>query len=215
MANIDEAKDKLEGILSKREYQIYYEDNRNFLEIWWDKAKGWFMEQLAKLFQNFEPSSGLADIMMIGIIVIVIVLVGLGIFLAVRSNRRKRKFRDHQPLSSRSEMNWSFNNHLSAADEQESQQNYRSATRHMFLALLLYFHENGWLEAKSWKTNWEYYAELKKLNQQRADQFYNLALLFDEVVYGEHIMGQDEYLLYKEAAMTWLNQDESAEPSDG
>ena len=215
MANIDETREKLEGILSKREYQVYYEDNRNFLEIGWDKAKNWFMELLSKLFSSYEPSSGMVEIIMIGIIAIVIILVGLGVFLVVRSNRRKRKFRDRLPLTSRNEMSWSCHNHLSAADEQEKQQNYQFATRHMFLALLLYFHEKSWLEARSWKTNWEYYAELKKVNQQSADQFYNLALLFDEVVYGERVMQKDEYIKYREAVMTWLNQDDLREPSEG
>lgn len=215
MANIDETKEKLQDILSERAYQIYYEDNRNFLQVWWDKAKNWVTEQLEKLFNSYEPSSGMVEVVMVGVILLVVILVGLGIFLAVRRTRRKRKFHDRQPLTSTNEMSWSFHHHLSAANEQEKQQNYQKATRHMFLALLLYFHEKGWLQARSWKTNWEYYAELKNVNQQSADQFYHLALLFDEVVYGERVMQKDEYIKYREAAMNWLEQDDIQKPSEG
>jgi hypothetical protein len=215
MANMDRTREKLEDILSKKEYQVYHEDHRNVLEIWWDKAKSWIMDQLSKLFSNYEPSNGLADVIMVGVIVIVVLLVVLGVWLAIRSNRRKRHFRDRQPLTSRNEISWSFHKHLSAADEAEMQQHYGMATRHMFLAVLLYFHEIGWLEARSWKTNWEYYAELNKINKQSAEQFYNLALLFDEVVYGERVMQKDEYNKYREATMVWLNEFEITKPPEG
>src|SRR5699024_4298162 len=102
-------------------------------------------------------------------------------------------FRNHRPLKYISENEWSSHNHLSEAEKQASAGNYSVAVRHMFLALLLYFHENDMVEAKSWKTNWDYCDELRKVNQPLAEQFYHLALLFDEVFYGERVMTRDEY----------------------
>ena len=67
----------------------------------------------------------------------------------------------------------------------------------MFLALLLYFHEKEWLEARIWKTNWEYYEEIRKVNQEWADQFYHLALLFDEATYGERKVDKEEYIRFE------------------
>lgn len=215
MENVDEAREKLKHILAKDEYQIYHEDNRNILQIWWDNAKDWLMEQLSKLSINFQPSSGMASVILIGIIIVVIALIGLVIFFVVRNSRRKQALHDYQPLTSTNEMNWTFHHHLTKAQEEEKKQNYATAARHMFLALLLYFHDKGWLEARVWKTNWEYYAELRKVNQQSADHFYNLALLFDEVVYGERVMQKDEYISYRDEAMTWLNKDAAENTSEG
>lgn len=205
VSNTQQAKKQLHDILSQKEYQIYHQDNRNFLEVWWDHAKHWIAEQISKWFASFEPSSGLAAGILITIGVIVLALLALIVFLVIRAVKRRRTFHDHQPLQAVEEHEWASRDHLSEASRQEARENYSLATRHMFLALLLHFHENGWLEARSWKTNWDYFDELRKVNARSAEQFYNLALLFDEVFYGERAMQKQDYIPYRDEALKWLD----------
>jgi hypothetical protein len=207
MLNGNNAKDELQDILNGEEYQVYYNDSSSIIAFWWEKAKEWIMEQLAKLFPNIESASGAAAPILIAIIVAVIALLGWGIFLIVRHRKRNRLLRVQKPLQSVKEMNWSYQQHLSEARKQEDLAQYTLATRHMFLALLLYFHEKEWLEARIWKTNWEYYDELRKVNQEWADQFYHLTLLFDEAAYGERKVEMEEYTHFRNAAMKWLGKD--------
>ena len=103
-------------------------------------------------------------------------------------------------------MSWSFQKHLNEAKRQEELAQYSHATRHLFLALLLFFHEKEWLEARIWKTNWEYYEELKKVNTDYANQFYDLALLFDEATYGEKSVDQKEFEQFRHAVMNWFGE---------
>ena len=206
MVNVDKARDELQEILNGNEYTVYNNQSKSVLEMWWEKAKEWIEEQLGKLFPSFETTSAVAGPILITIIIVVIILLALATFLIVRNSRRNRMFRDTSPLQSMREMDWSFQMHLSEALEQEGLEEYSLATRHQFLALLLYFHEKEWLEARVWKTNWEYYDELKKVNQQWADQFYYLAHFFDEVTYGERKVKKEEYIQFRTEAMKWLGE---------
>lgn len=207
LADTDHAKDKLQDILSKEEYQVYYEDNRNFLKIWWDRFVGWLEEQLSDLFPALESTGGAANIILVLIILVVLALIGLLVFLLVRRTRRRSTFQDHQPLERLAEKDWSYREHFEKALKLETNEEYTEATRHLFLAVLLYFHEKEWLVARRWKTNWEYVAELKQVNQQEAEAFYRLALLFDETVYGERTLKKHEFLHYRNEAMRWLQAD--------
>lgn len=210
MIDENHARDELESILSQKEYTDYYKPP-GLLETLWEKAKQWVLEQLMKLFPSMEASNAMAStIVLIAIIVGIAVLAILAIWL-IRYTNRKRKYRNQTPFQSRDDMNWSFHMHVEEAKSQEAQGQYSAATRHLFLALLLYFHEKKWLEAKIWKTNWEYFEELKKVNRADADEFYHLALMFDEVTYGEKVVEQAEYEQYRLAAMKWLDDfDEQA-----
>ncbi|MFD2043704.1 DUF4129 domain-containing protein [Ornithinibacillus salinisoli] len=206
MENKDKARDDLQDILHDREYQIYYEDNRSFIEIWWDKLIEWFRELLSNWFSSLNPSNGFAELVLIIIIGTVILLTAVGSILFLRSMKRKRAFQNHRPLQSMNELEWSVTKHLLEADKQEKADNYAAATRHIFLALLLHFHENNWLIARVWKTNWEYYDELQQTDPTRAKAFYKLANMFDEVVYGERTIKGHEYTEYRKEALTWLNR---------
>ena len=97
-------------------------------------------------------------------------------------------------------MNWTSQRHLEEAKVQENIEDYRLSTRHLFLALLLSFHEKGLLEARIWKTNWDYYDELRKVDQSKADQFYQFAQFFEEVTYGERTVMKNEYLQFHHQA---------------
>lgn len=209
MLDAGQARKELEKILNTKEYQVYYNESKGFLQIWWEKAREWLAEQLEKLFPAIESAGNAASSILIGIIVIILLLLGLALFLIIRSTNRKRMLKNKKPLHSLKELNWTFQRHLTEAEKQEALAEYTAATRHLFLALLLYFHEKGWLEARIWKTNWEYYDELRKVNQQSAEQFYDLALFFDEVTYGETNAAEEEYRQFKAGVLNWLGDMES------
>lgn len=211
IANADKAAKQLQEILDQNEYQMYYEDDRNFLQIWWDRLTNWIGEQLAELFSGLEPSSGFADLVLFVVIAAVLILIGMVVFQRVRRSRRSRGFTEYKPLQSLNEAKWAFTDHLEAARKQEESENYTDAVRHTFLSLLLYFHETGRLKARNWKTNWEYLTELQQVDRQLADSFHQLAFVFDEVVYGERILEKDEYIHYRDEAFKWLH-DGSREP---
>lgn len=215
MNGTDKARDHLNDILQQQEYQVYYEDNRNIFQILWDKAKEWLGEKLLELLALLNPAGGLSNLVFLLIAVGVVVLIGVVIFLAIRRTGRRRRLSSQSPLRTGGEMHWSHQEHLDEADRQEQNGDYSAAARHVFLALLLYFHERGLLEARIWKTNWEYAAELKQTDTGRAEQFYSLALLFDEAVYGKRKLTQTEYKDYRDRAMQWMNTDHQEASGNG
>lgn len=205
--NENKARDQIEEILDGKEYKAYLQENQGLLAGWWEKAKEWIQEQLQKIDPSFEPTGAAASGILITMIVIIVVILLIIAFISVRNGVRRRKFRSNKPLKSMNEMEWSYTRHLEEAYKQEALKEYSKATRHMFLALLLYFHEQDYLEARVWKTNWEYYDELRKVNHEWADRFYRLALLFDEVAYGEREVQENEYLHYKQESHSWIESE--------
>src|SRR5699024_9460174 len=155
MTNADKATEKLQGILNEEEYQVYYEDHRGFLEVWWDRFLHWLGELLSRLFPSFTPSSGFANVVLFLVIAVVIVLIVLFVFLGIRKRKQNTSISDYAPLKEKMERRWTYESHFHEARTQEESENYTEATRHYFLAVLLYFHEKGVLKAGDGKTNWE------------------------------------------------------------
>jgi uncharacterized membrane protein YgaE (UPF0421/DUF939 family) len=206
MLNTKKARDALGDILHSREYRAYYTDSQNIFVVWWEKAKEWLANLLAKLFPSIDSTSGAAGPILIVVIVAVIGLLGWLVFLLIRNTRQNLKMNLKKPLQSMSEISWSFQTHLAEADKQEEMGDYTLATRHLFLALLLFFHDKEWLEARIWKTNWEYYEELRKVNHQGAELFYKLSAFFDEITYGERKASKEETAQFRSVVMNWLNK---------
>ncbi|MFS0880459.1 DUF4129 domain-containing protein [Metabacillus niabensis] len=204
MLNEDKARNELENILNSREYKVYEEKPKNIFEQWWNDLNEWFIDFLNSMFPSIEPSKDYSETILMMNIVITILLLLLLVTLLIRNRNRKKSFHLHKPLQSINEIDWTYQMHLSEALKQEGQKEYKLSTRHLFLALLLYFHEREWLVARIWKTNWEYYDELKSVNQKWAEQFYHLALIFDEATYGEKSITKEEYERFKKEAMKWL-----------
>jgi len=206
MDNVDDARDELEKILNETEYTNYSDQPRNVFSIWLEKVKEWIADQLALLLPSLDKTSMLAGPILTIIIVTMLLLMVFVLLLVVRNRSRKRKFRKTPPLQSTKEIDWSYQMHVIEAMRHESLEKFSSATRHLFLALLLYFHEKEWLEARIWKTNWEYYEELKKVNQQSADQFQHLAYFFDEATYGEREVQKEDYVQFQKEVMKYLGE---------
>lgn len=177
MLDANKARNELKDILNQKEYKIYNQESKSLLAVWWEKAKEWIANLLEKLFPSIHSASKASGPVLIAVILAVLILLGVAIFFIIRQLRQKRKLSSQKPLQSMKEINWSFQRHLEEAVKQEALGVYALSTRHLFLALLFYFHEKEWLVARIWKTNWDYYDELRKVNQQDAQLFFN-SLLF-------------------------------------
>lgn len=208
MGQMNDARDRIEEILNGKEYRIYYDESRNLFQEWWNQVKEWLADFLENLFPAIESGRGAAEVVLILIILGALFLLGIAVFLLVRNKRRNANLSKHKPLHSAQALSWTYQRHLEEALKHEENRHYSSATRHLFLALLLFFHEKEWLEAKLWKTNWEYYDELSKVKQSWADEFNDLALVFDEVAYGEYEIGRGEYNQFREKIFVWLDHSE-------
>ncbi|TYS70368.1 DUF4129 domain-containing protein [Sutcliffiella horikoshii] len=199
------AREQIEEILDQQEYQAFNNDSRNTLQIWWDELKAWLADLLSRLFPSMENTSGTAGNILIFVIILVIVLLAAWIITYLVSSNRNRRNKVTKPFQSGEELDWSFHQHVAEAKKYEDVEDYSLATRHLFLGLLLNFHERNWLVAKIWKTNWEYYDELRREQRELAEFFFNFALLFDRGTYGKQKIGKDDYLSYRDIALKWIN----------
>lgn len=209
MKHVDEeqARRELENILDQREYQVYYEDNRSTLQILWDRARDWIADWLGDLFLNINPSTGMANGILVLLICMAALLLAVAAYRLIRTTERNRRFRAEQPFQSVDQKDWSFADHLAEADRQEGAGAYKPAVRHSFLALLLYFDEKNWLEARMWKTNGEYYEELRNVSPEIAGQFVKLAVIFDQAAYGDKLVTEPEYRSFRQEVFDWIGQD--------
>ena len=89
MAQINDARDRIDEILNEKEYRIYYDESRNVFQEWWNKVKEWLADLLESLFPAIESGSGAADVVLIMVILAAILLVGIAVFLLVRNQTRK------------------------------------------------------------------------------------------------------------------------------
>ncbi|WP_066062541.1 DUF4129 domain-containing protein [Neobacillus soli] len=208
MLDPNKARDILKEILNTHEYKVYQTDSKGLIETLWDKAINWIGRLLAKLFPSIETASSAAKPILIAIIITVILLLALSLFLIIRNHRRNQIRSNKKPLHSLKEINWTSQRHLAEAGKLEALEEFTASTRHLFLALLMHFHEKEWLEARIWKTNWDYYEELQRVNQQWAEEFYGFAAFFDEVTYGERSVQKEEYLQFRVEAIKWLGKTE-------
>lgn len=207
MLDAGKARDELKEILNQKEYRVY-DESKGLLATWWEEAKEWIGEKLAALFPDIHVSDSAAGSVLIIVIIVVLLLLALSTLLLIRHHRRNRILRKQKPLQSLKELDWSFARHITEAERLEALKDYKQSTRHLFLALLLFFHEKGWLAARIWKTNWEYYDELRKIDNKRAEQFFHLAQFFDQVTYGEREVERVEYLNFHRDVMKELKDEE-------
>ncbi|NLP52785.1 DUF4129 domain-containing protein [Bacillus sp. RO1] len=198
------AREQIQEILDQQEYQAFYTDSRNTLQIWWDELKAWLADLLSRLFPSMENTSGTAGNILILVIILVIVILTVWIIAYLARSKRNSRKNETKPFQSGEELEWSFQQHVAEAKKYEDMEDYSLATRHLFLGLLLNFHDRNWLVAKIWKTNWEYYDELRREQRKLADFFFNFAHLFDRGTYGKQKIGKDDYLSYRDTALKWI-----------
>lgn len=206
MKQTNEVRDELEKILSEQEYQAYY--NQTFLERMWARVQEWLNDVLASVFGNMG-ATGFSSTLFIYFVIIILIIVGIIVLVHMNPSFSKRsKIGKHAPIYSSHELEWTFEMHLVEAKRQEEKMDFTKATRHSFLATLLFFHEKEWLKAKIWKTNWEYYEELLKVNRDAANFFKEVVQLFDEATYGERKIQQKEYEIFAKDVEQWIKVNE-------
>ncbi|WP_163539422.1 hypothetical protein [Gracilibacillus sp. YIM 98692] len=205
MARHEQAKETIENILEQHEYQIYYEDHRSFLKKVWDKLTTWVGDWLKEWFASFEPDSTASNVIVSLIIFTLLVSIIVGAFLIINKMIQNKRLGKRKPFRTQ-DIEWQYHEHLYEVERQEKNENYPLATRHLFLALLLLLHDKGWLEKKNWKTNWDYDKELRQSDHYLADKFYQTALYFEQITYGEQAAYLEEYQVYKTKVLQWIKQ---------
>ncbi len=206
MSSYQKEREQLNEILSRDEYQIYYEDNRSFIERTWDSVIDWLGDLVARVFQSFDPSTTVGNSVLTVLLLVVLGSAVIGIIAIVMTVLRKKRLRKQQPFASSNQLEWGYQEHLNVAGKYAAENDYRLATRHQFLAFLLILDDHGLLVAKLWKTNWEYFAELKKSDDALAQDFYPLASIFERSTYGEQQINEEDYQKYQAKIMTWIDK---------
>ncbi|MCP1158666.1 DUF4129 domain-containing protein [Bacillus infantis] len=209
MKDAEQARKELSEILEDREYTVYQNQGESFLE----KLREKFFTWLEELFPQIEFSSGSSGAFPFIMILAGVLFIGIVMFAAARAAKRQKILQEQQPLDRAAEISWSYKKHLEEAGKHEESGDLTKGARHIFLALLLWFNEYGWLNAKIWKTNWDYYEELKRTDTKTAEVFYSLSALFDRAAYGGQSIKASEFQQFKREALRLM--DNSANLQEG
>jgi hypothetical protein len=201
MKDAKQARKELSEILEDREYTVYQDQGESFLE----KLREKFFTWLEGLFPQIEFSSGSSGAFPFIMILAGVLFIGIVVFAAARAAKKQKILHEQQPLDRASEISWSYKKHLEEAGKYEEARDLTKGARHIFLALLLWFNEHGWLKAKIWKTNWDYYEELKRTDTKTAEIFYSLSALFDRAAYGGQSIKPSEFQQYKKEALRLMD----------
>jgi len=200
-----EMREELDSILSKAEYQAYYQDNRSLLQRLWDSFRDWLLEILSYFDINLEPSSQVANIVVLTIVfIIAILLLVLVLFLIKRIIKRRALKSKNIFLSD--EADWTYQQHMDEAIRYQSEQQFELATRHTFLAFLLFLQEYDLLEIKRWKTNWEYANELASNEPTLVSKYQTTAHFFEKVTYGDEPVSEGQFQQYFENIKHWMDE---------
>lgn len=199
-------KKQLEEILNQEEYQAYYVEQESVFQQVIESIGKWLSNLFHSLFPNAEINSPQVEglLYFIGIIGL-----GLLVFLLFRMKKSVTSYSDYastKPMKDAESKEWKYEDHMRAAAQLKSDGKTTEAARHVFLAMLLYFEERGWLTVQIWKTNGDYYQELRKINLALAEDFQGLAILFDRVTYGKQTLSEAEYDNYYTQARQWMGQ---------
>ncbi|MGD6857003.1 DUF4129 domain-containing protein [Bacillus infantis] len=209
MKDAEQARKELSEILEGREYTVYQDQGESFLE----KLREKFFTWLEELFPQIEFSSGSSGSFPFIMVLAGVLFIGIVVFAAARASKRQKILQEQQPLDRAAKISWSYKKHLEEAGKHEESGDLTKGARHIFLALLLWFNEHGWLNAKIWKTNWDYYEELKRTDTNTAEVFYSLSALFDRAAYGGQNIKSSEFQQYKREALRLM--DNSANLQEG
>jgi hypothetical protein len=198
------ARKELEDILSEREYQKYYRQEKNTLAELLEQFQEWINRHLSKILPNVEVRENTSEWISYG-------MVGLGIaivllLLVMFSSRIVRENRFYsKPIGTEADLIMSPSSHLTQALKHNEEGDIRLALRHLFLAYLLQLDQNKWVEAKAWKTNGEYYDELRTKQPERSKSFRNLAQQFEATWYGGKDISKEEFAIYHQQVVKLMD----------
>ena len=195
MKPLDSLRDDLQEILATKEYQIYNHENQNVLLDLLKRLENWLNSILNTIFPQADFVKRTSEWLSYGIATLGVLLFILLLFLLLsRFVRQGRVNQKRVDMSNR--LTRSVQQHLAEAHRLTEQAEYSLALRHLFLGFILYLDQNQWIEARVWKTNWEYYAELKDRAPQLANSFNTLAIRFEEAMYGGRSIAMGDYWSY-------------------
>lgn len=186
----------LEEILTGKEYQIYYQDQRNIIERIWDWLKEWIGNLLSEWFSGLSPSSSVGDAIVVILLTIGMILVSVLVVFSITSWYRKRHLKHNQPLKNISSQTLTFEDYQQHLSEAEEAEYYQEAVRYRFLLLLFILEEKTSIKIERWKTNWDYFRELEQISHYQAERFYQLAVYFEAVTYGNKVVKSEDYHNY-------------------
>lgn len=205
MKPLDSLREDLQGILDTQEYQIYTQENKSLLQTMFEDLKNWLHQMLQNIFPHTDVAKRTSEWLSYGITALGLVLLFVLLFLLL--SRFVRQGRVHlQQVSMSQGQTFTAQGHLGEAYRLAGEENYQSALRNLFLGLIIYLDQNQRIEAKAWKTNWEYYSELEDRSPQLANSFYMLAIKFEEAMYGGRPISKDDYWLYHNQVNKWIHE---------
>ncbi|WP_066629835.1 DUF4129 domain-containing protein [Labilibacter marinus] len=158
-------------------------------ESFWDKVKRWL---IAKLFSS-KYSGNIVFYLLIGFAVLILLFVVLkllgvrisGLFIFAQDTKVDNlKFK----LGEDDIYNENLERTLSAAIKNKA---YREAVRLMYLLALRHMDSAELIDWKPWKTNKEYYYELKSAHQK--EMFSQLVLSYEYIWYGQFEVLDDKF----------------------
>jgi hypothetical protein len=209
LKNIDplKAREELENILSQKEYQAYYREDKNTLADLLDRLQAWLNGYLLKLLPEPEIRETTSEWISYGMVGlgIVIVLLLLLVFSSkvVRENRFYSK-----PVGTENEFIQSPESHLQEAEKRLEEGDLRSAQRHLFLAYLLSLDQKQWIETRAWKTNGEYMDELQSTQSETAKTFRTLAHRFEATWYGGRHISREDYMEFRQQVVSFVTNED-------
>ncbi len=208
MKPLDALKEDLQAILAGKEYQIYNRENRNPLADLLQGLKDWLYSILKNIFPQADVAHKTAEWLTYGIVALGVLFLCLMFFLLLSRFARQNRLVPQRMVLAKG-VTSTVQHHLVEAQGLAERGEYASALRHLFLGFILYLDENRWIEAKAWKTNWEYFAELKDRAPQLANSFTTLAVKFEEAMYGGRSISRDDYWLYHNQVSGWVHKGET------
>jgi len=183
----------LDQILTRDEYQIYYQNQGNLLQRIWNRVKEWIDKLFTDWLGELSPSSSVGDLIIIVLLVVGLIIVTFLVILSIANWRRKHRLKNNQSLKNISSQSLSINDYQRRIKKAEKTADYQRAIRYRFLLLLFELEEKGLIKTERFKTNWDYFKELEQINNDRAEHFYPLAVYFESVTYGNKIVKAKDY----------------------
>ncbi len=208
MKPVDSLIEDLQRILDTKEYQLYHQESQNVLLDLLKRLKNWLYPILKAIFPQADFAQKTSEWLSYGIVALGVLLFLLILFLLLSRFVRQGQVHQKRVVMSES-LTRSVQQHLTEAHRLMEQNEYRLAIRHLFLGFILFLDQNQWIEARAWKTNWEYYAELKERAPQLAHSFNTLAIRFEEAMYGGRFIALADYWSYHNQVKRLIHEGET------
>ena len=174
------SEDKIENY--KNDPDFNYDVNQAEAEDWITKIKNWINQQLANIFSS-ETYVTVMDYVYYGLMIIALILIIRGLIKADRRGLIFGKVNNKILTGTESEeiiSSSDFDELIRSAIETK---NYKLAIRYLYLKSLHLLANQGFIELKDNKTNYQYLNEIK--NSRIAKAFQDTTRLFEWAWYGE------------------------------